>query len=113
MTRNTAGELIGPNGVRVRAERCTTCVFRPGNLMQLEPGRLKDLIDMNEQGGWLTCHQTLVYATGRYDTPAVCKGWEQSYGLGPTMELLIAIFGREDVGDGTSERTESDPQSAQ
>lgn len=92
-----AGDLIGEHGVRVQTEQCSTCVFHPGNLMQLAPGRLKDLIETNERGGWLTCHQTLPEVTGRYDTPAVCKGWERSYGLGPAVDLLIAIFGREDV----------------
>lgn len=92
-----AGDLIGLNGVRVRAERCPTCVFHPGNLMQLAPGRLKNLIDTNEAGGWLTCHATLPFVTGQYDTAAVCKGWEQAYGLGPVVELLCNVFGREDV----------------
>jgi hypothetical protein len=91
-----AGDLIGPHGVRVRLDKCTTCVFHPGNRMDLVPGRLADLVETN-RGGWLTCHQTLRSVTGRHDTAAVCKGWEDAYGLGEGVTVLVAIFGREDV----------------
>lgn len=94
-----AGDLVGMHGVRVRTDRCATCVFHPGNRMQLAPGRLKDLIESND-GGWLTCHATLPGVTGRYNTAAVCKGWSQAYGLGDTLTELISWFGREDVFDG-------------
>jgi hypothetical protein len=94
-----AGDLIGLHGVRVRKDRCTTCVFHPGNRMQLVEGRLADLVESN-RGGWLTCHQTLPQASGRWHTAAVCHGWEQAYGLGLVLSELVAVFGREDVSDG-------------
>src|SRR6185437_6758472 len=45
---------------RLLAEMCSTCVFRPGNLMRLRPGRLKDLIRQNTgpEAQGLHCHQT-------------------------------------------------------
>ncbi|MFE7461605.1 hypothetical protein ACWFMI_23870 [Nocardiopsis terrae] len=65
--------------VRVLSEQCTTCVFRPGNLMRLEPGRLAQIIDHNRRvGAGLTCHQTLPYAPGTTD-PAWCRGFYDAY----------------------------------
>lgn len=44
------------------AEKCSTCVFRPGNLMHLRPGRLKALIETNlAADAALICHMTLRY----------------------------------------------------
>lgn len=74
---DTWDEELG--GVRLLAEQCSTCVFRPGNLMHLAPGRLRDLIAVNRRaGGYLVCHQTL-NAGGRHDPAtrgeALCRGF--------------------------------------
>ena len=63
--------------VHVLAERCSTCVFHPGNRMQLEPGRLAELVKSNlEAQSALTCHSTLY----RDDVPpAVCNGFYEAY----------------------------------
>lgn len=90
-----AGELIGPNGVRVQADRCSTCVFFPGNRMHLAEGALADLVTRN-RGKWLTCHQTLPIVAG-HGHAAVCRGWADAYGLGEAMDELVGLFGREDV----------------
>jgi hypothetical protein len=52
---------VARNGkVHVMAEMCTTCVFRPGNLMSLRTGRLKDMIaTATEVNSTIVCHQTL------------------------------------------------------
>lgn len=64
---------------RVLSEQCSTCVFRPGNLMRLRPGRLRELVDHNRAvGAGLTCHQTLPYADGATD-PAWCRGFYNTY----------------------------------
>lgn len=95
MTR--AGDLIGLNGVRVLAERCETCIFHPGNRMDLRAGRLADLVTTNRAaGGWLTCHKTLPAVAG-YGRAAVCRGWADAYGLGPNVAELAEWFGREEV----------------
>jgi hypothetical protein len=91
----SAGDLIGPYGVRVQSGRCDTCVFFPGNRMHLEPGRLADLVRVN-RGKWLTCHQTLQIVRG-YGHAAVCRGWVDAYGLGTALDELVELFGREDV----------------
>ena len=31
--------------VRVQAEKCVTCIFKPGNKMDLRKGRLKDMVE--------------------------------------------------------------------
>jgi hypothetical protein len=49
-------------------------VFRPGNLMHLKQGRLKDLVESNRAAGsYLVCHQTLrdVHPRGE----ALCRGF--------------------------------------
>ena len=65
--------------VHVLEEQCSTCVFRPGNLMRLAPGRLKDLQSSNvDAGSALTCHQTLPYS-GTNAPPSVCRGFYDAY----------------------------------
>lgn len=50
---------------------CSTCIFRPGNLMDLHPGRVRQLIDEAcDDDGAIVCHQTLEEPLG-----AVCRGF--------------------------------------
>lgn len=57
-------------GFYVMAEQCSTCIFRPGNLMHLSEGRLKDMTDTTDrEDNNVICHQTLDDKVG-----AVCKG---------------------------------------
>lgn len=61
--------------VRICAERCNTCVFRPGNLMRLERNRVRDMVRAAAAtNGHITCHKTL---NGNPDglPGAVCQGW--------------------------------------
>lgn len=61
--------------LHVMAEKCETCVFRPGNLMELQPGRLKELIEKNLQAdAALTCHDTLGTRKN-----AICRGFFDRY----------------------------------
>lgn len=68
--------------VHVSAERCPSCVFRPGNLMHLGPGRLASLIADNVRAdSALTCHETLDDWPGER-APAVCRGfWDHPRAL--------------------------------
>ncbi|MFJ2112317.1 hypothetical protein ACIOEX_10545 [Streptomyces sp. NPDC087850] len=62
--------------LRVMADKCATCVFRPGNLMALEPGVLARIVNQNnERGAWLTCHATLPYGANPGFGQAVCHGY--------------------------------------
>ena len=57
-------------GVWIMAEQCSTCIFRPGNLMQLNEGRMKDLTQSCDRADTnVICHQTL-----SDDVGALCKG---------------------------------------
>jgi uncharacterized protein YceK len=63
-------KVADKTGVRVMAERCSSCIFRPGNLMSLQPGRVKEMVDeVRASEGCIPCHKTL-------DLPrqAVCRG---------------------------------------
>jgi len=61
--------------VHVLEEQCSTCVLRPGNLMQLSAGRMKELLDDNlAEDAALQCHQTLPYSE-EARPPAVCRGF--------------------------------------
>lgn len=56
--------------VHVCREMCSTCVFRPGNLMHLRPGRLRGMIDeATANDGAIICHCTLD------GDRAVCRGF--------------------------------------
>lgn len=74
---------------RVLSEECSDCVFRPGNLMHLRPGRLKELVEANtSQGAGLTCHQTLPGISDQ--APAWCRGFYDRY-----PNTAIFLLGRE------------------
>lgn len=56
--------------IHVCAEMCKTCVFRPGNRMHLDGGRLKGMVDASlENDSAIVCHSTL---NGAH---AVCRGF--------------------------------------
>lgn len=70
-------------GVRVMAERCSTCIFRPGNLMHLQSGRVKDMMEtVRATEGCIPCHQTL-----GDEKQAVCRG---QFEAAKTQPLQIA-----------------------
>ncbi len=68
----TSRNCLGKTGLRVATEQCSTCIFRPGNLMHLHVGRLATMAkEVQATEGYVTCHQTL-------DRPlrqrVVCRG---------------------------------------
>lgn len=71
MAHNIADET----GVRVMADRCSTCIFRPGNLMSLTPGRVAEMSrEAIGKGGVIVCHDTL-----DDDLQAVCAGFDERW----------------------------------
>lgn len=67
--------------LRVLSERCETCVFRAGNLMSLQPGRLRGMVNTAlDSGGYITCHATLTYGEHPDFGPAVCRGFYDAHG---------------------------------
>lgn len=75
----TAGKPVYSDGkVHVMAQMCSTCVFRPGNLMNLMPGRLKAMVTESiAEGGGITCHKTIL---GQAEQEATCRGFFDKYG---------------------------------
>jgi len=63
--------------VHVMAEKCVTCIFRPGNLMHLPPGQVKQMVDESiaDEAG-ITCHKTIY---GQAEQEATCRGFFDSY----------------------------------
>lgn len=69
--------------VHVKREKCPTCIFRPGNLMSLRPGRVKGMVkEATKKQSAIICHDTL---GTRFN--AVCRGF---YDLYPTQPLQVA-----------------------
>ena len=76
--------------VHVCADLCETCVFRPGNLMRLQPGRLRGMIDearRNESA--IVCHKTI---HGQREQQAICRGYYDRHAADVlTLRLAIAV----------------------
>lgn len=77
--------------VHVLREQCATCIFLPGNLMHLAPGRLKDVVQGNlDAASALVCHKT-IYEDG-YTQQAICKGFFEAYkDKSPTLVLAVEL----------------------
>lgn len=77
---------------RVQADKCPTCIFRPGDLMHLRPGTVKAMVD-EARNSFIPCHDTLPRVS---DTPpAVCAGWYECHGeRSQTMQILTMLFGK-------------------
>jgi len=83
--------------VHVCAEKCSTCIFRPGNLMSLGPGRVKDMVDAcladPDGAGNIPCHQTLG------GDQAICRGFYDGYADRSLLFRMAAALGAiEEVG---------------
>lgn len=88
-------DVIDPNTGKPRllTQSCTTCVFHPGNPMNLAPGRLKKLIDHNRSiGAGLTCHQTLSYSETGADR-AFCRGFYDAYPDTQVFQIAERLMG--------------------
>lgn len=57
--------------VHVKGSMCKTCIFRPGNKMHLEEGRVEEMVkEATCEGGAIICHGTLGTKKN-----AVCRGF--------------------------------------
>ena len=64
--------------VHVLTTMCRTCVFRPGNLMYLNEGRVKGMVEKaTKEDGCITCHCTLD------GDEAVCRGFFDKHATAP------------------------------
>lgn len=59
--------------VWVRRRMCSTCIFRPGNLMSLEEGRVEQMVtDATQNNSCIPCH-THLHQGGEVEP--VCAGF--------------------------------------
>lgn len=59
--------------VHVKARQCKTCIFRPGNLMDLQPGRVEEMVERaTANNSCIPCHSTI---HGQATQEAVCRGF--------------------------------------
>jgi hypothetical protein len=84
---------LTPDGLRVMAERCETCIFRPGNPMQLNRGRVREMVSESIKcDSFIPCHHALYESD---EAPAVCRGFYDAYGdqtLGCRLGLLYGVI---------------------
>ncbi|MBQ1050822.1 hypothetical protein KBX50_20400 [Micromonospora sp. C51] len=81
---------------RLLARECATCIFRPGNPMHLEPGRLRQMVTAARgDAGYIICHSTLPYA-GSPVPPAICRGFADRYRTWQ-LQLMEHLWGFVDV----------------
>ena len=74
--------------VHVQGEKCSTCIFRPGNPMYLDDGRVKSMVDqcLEDPAGNIPCHQTLD------GDRAICRGfWDGYADRQPVLRLAKAM----------------------
>lgn len=70
--------------MHVQAEMCATCIFRPGNKMQLRRGRVRAMVDeAKADDGTIPCHETIA---GQRKQQAICRGFYDNHPT-PTLEL--------------------------
>lgn len=84
---------------RLLNQKCTTCVYRPGNLMWLREGRRDQMEqDSNDNGSWITCHKTLPAAGQEIGTQAICRGfWDVNKTNSWGCRLAIVLGGPVEV----------------
>ena len=81
-----ASKKVYRNGkVHVMKHMCASCIFRPGNLMRLEDGRVNQMVkDATKAQSCIPCHQTTF---GQAKGNAVCRGFFEQH---PTASLQVA-----------------------
>ena len=76
------------DGLRVCADLCSTCIFRPGNLMDLRAGRVRAMVDgAKADDSAIVCHATLDGAR------AVCRGYWDRHQRDTLLCRLGAVKG--------------------
>ncbi len=78
---------------RLLSRQCDTCIFRPGNPMHLDPGRLHEMVTtaLAEQS-FVICHDTLPYGPHPDTPPAICRGFYDRYTT-IRLRLIADLFG--------------------
>lgn len=78
--------------VHVLSRKCSTCIFRPGDLMRLGPERKAEVEQANlDLDSALVCHQTLPYGGHGAEHQAVCRGFFDVH-KADTLSLRMAVM---------------------
>lgn len=91
-------ETTGPyrdGAVHVVEDKCATCIFRPGNLMNLRPGRLREMSrEAVADQSVIVCHSTLPEVAESGGVEAVCRGYfdAHAHDVTPLRLALAADF---------------------
>jgi hypothetical protein len=98
---STPDELSVGDPATMRTRRlsrmCDTCIFRPGNLMHLNEGGLRDLVAQAlRTQRYIVCHSTLPRMAPDGVKPAICRGFADRYTT-QTLEVIDTLFGFDDV----------------
>ena len=85
--------------VQVMGKMCTTCIFRPGNLMSLEDGTVERMVNRClESDDTIPCHSTLG------SDGAICRGLFDRHGRDiMPIRLAVAMQVLEEVEEPKSE----------
>lgn len=77
-------DVFRDDKVHVCARMCKTCIFRPGNLMGLRPGRVEQMVrEVTRIDGCIPCHQTTY---GQHEAgEAVCRGFFELHATAPLV----------------------------
>lgn len=91
---------------RVLSRQCDSCIFRTGNPMLLEPGRLRDMVnDALSTQKFIVCHDTLPYGPHPRFGPAVCRGFYDRYDT-QALQLARRLWGVVEVPPPAAAATE-------
>lgn len=72
--------------VRQCATLCDTCIYRPGNLAHLAPGRVQEMTRAAIEGeGHVVCHATI-----GTPAPAICAGFTR-HPIGAARSLALRL----------------------
>lgn len=80
---------------KVKAAMCPTCIFRPGNPMHLEPGRVKGMVEeCRQEDSYIVCHDTL---GGRQRDEAMCRGYLDTGAYPQMLRIAERLNMKEEV----------------
>lgn len=78
---------------RLLSRQCATCIFKPGNLMHLREGRLRDLLaETRAAESYIVCHSTLPHYLYPDAQPAICRGFADRYNT-QALQLIGRLWG--------------------
>jgi hypothetical protein len=82
---------------RLLSRQCQTCIFRTGNPMHLEPGRLARMVrEAQAAERYIICHDTLPYGQYPDSRPAICRGFFDRYST-LALQLFARLWGFHEV----------------